>query len=115
VRETFERAGIQGIDKFEVATAGTDYKYRNKMEYSFYHDDEKPDGEKLSLAFFRRGSHGKIPVETESLAMPQVTEKANENLGALNHLKIEGRQRKTRWGTIVTGVFSAWVAWENSC
>jgi 23S rRNA (uracil1939-C5)-methyltransferase len=49
----------------------------------------------LSLAFFRRGSHGKIPVKTESLAEPKITEKANEILGALNNLNIEGRQLKT--------------------
>lgn len=49
------------------------YGYRNKMEFSWYWDKQT---DMLDLAFFRRGSHGKIQVDGSSLAMPAITDAA---------------------------------------
>lgn len=48
------------------------WAYRNKMEYSFWGDD---DG--LHLALHRRGSHGKQIVQGSKLAMPALDAAAN--------------------------------------
>jgi 23S rRNA (uracil1939-C5)-methyltransferase len=58
------------------------WHYRNKMEYSFWGDD---DG--LHLALHQRGSHGKQIVAGSELAMPQLDAAANAictQLGKLN-------------------------------
>ncbi len=68
------------------------YNYRNKMEFSFYADEE----DKLSLAFFVRGSHkGKIQIQGCELAYPAINKVANEVLSILNKNKIKGRSLKS--------------------
>src|SRR5680860_1281638 len=49
------------------------YEYRNKIEFSWWWDKTT---EQLDLAFFRRGTHGKIPVESSSLANPNINRAA---------------------------------------
>lgn len=65
-------------------------RYRNKMEYSFWADD---DG--LHLALFHRGSHGKRIITGSSLAMPVIDAAANSILGILDQASIRGSQLKT--------------------
>lgn len=67
-------------------------QYRNKIEYSFWFDTTS---EKLSLAFFRRGAHGKIAIDSTSLASSVISLVANHVLGALNTHNIGGRELKT--------------------
>ncbi|HRN90542.1 MAG TPA: RsmD family RNA methyltransferase, partial [Candidatus Saccharibacteria bacterium] len=50
-----------------------EYEYRNKIEFSWWWDKELGQ---LDLAFFRRGTHGKIPVEGTSLAHPNINKVA---------------------------------------
>jgi 23S rRNA (uracil1939-C5)-methyltransferase len=64
VGELFEQAGIT-LPTFVMTAAGDDWHYRNKMEYSFWGDD---DG--LHLALHNRGSHRKTIVEGSELALP---------------------------------------------
>lgn len=92
IEEAFELHDIVLPEAIEVYSDGREYEYRNKVEFSFWFD---ADIEKLSLAFFRRGSHGKIPVEGTSLAAPEITQKAKEVLAALNEMHIIGRDLKT--------------------
>ena len=92
IDEAFELHGITLDDATEVFTDNKEYAYRNKVEYSFWFDT---DTESLSLAFFRRGTHGKIPVDRTSLAHPSINEKAKEVLAILNKNHIEGRALKT--------------------
>ena len=66
------------------------FHYRNKMEYSFWADD---DG--LHLALFHRGSHGKRIVTGSSLAMPAVDAAAHKILQVLVAAGIRGSQLKT--------------------
>lgn len=66
----------------EVMHDERQWQYRNKMEYSFWGDD---DG--LHLALHQRGSHGKQIVAGSQLALPAIDEAANaicQQLGELN-------------------------------
>lgn len=76
-------------------TAGGKYDngvlhYRNKMEYSFWGDD---DG--LHLALFHRGSHGKRIITGSSIARPEIDVVANKICSILNEHGIRGSQLKT--------------------
>lgn len=66
------------------------FHYRNKMEYSFWADDEG-----LHLALFHRASHGKRIVPGSSIAMPEIDKTANQILDVLNAHGIHGSQLKT--------------------
>lgn len=92
IEEAFELHDIVLPHPIETYTDGVEYEYRNKVEYSFWFDTES---ETLSLAFFRRGSHGKIAVQQTSLAAPAITKISQEILAVLNELQIGGRDLKT--------------------
>ena len=65
VSELFVQAHVTIPDDFAMTTAGPEWQYRNKMEYSFWGDD---DG--LHLALHNRGSHHKTIVQGSELALP---------------------------------------------
>jgi 23S rRNA (uracil1939-C5)-methyltransferase len=90
--EAFELHSVVLPNPVEVYTDGTEYGYRNKIEFSFWFET---DTQQLSLAFFRRGTHGKISVEGTSLASPAINEKAQEVLAVLNEMNVIGRALKT--------------------
>jgi 23S rRNA (uracil1939-C5)-methyltransferase len=92
IEEAFELHDIVLPDPIEVYSDGNDYNYRNKVEFSFWFDTETSS---LSLAFFRRGTHGKIAVDGTSLAKDTINKKALEIVEVLNELSIEGRALKT--------------------
>lgn len=83
-----------------------EWHYRNKMEYSFWGDDEG-----LHAALYRRGSHGKQPVAGSALAMPTVDagmdsirvllEKASVRAGELKTIIV----RSTQDGTTAVSLF----------
>jgi 23S rRNA (uracil1939-C5)-methyltransferase len=64
--------------------------YRNKMEYSFWGDD---DG--LHLALHQRGSHGKYIVQGSALALPAVDAAAHVILDELRKLEVRAGDLKT--------------------
>lgn len=66
------------------------WHYRNKMEYSFWGDD---DG--LHLALYRRGSHGKQIVQGSELALPAIDAGANAVLAELARRDIRAGDLKT--------------------
>lgn len=66
------------------------FHYRNKMEYSFWGDD---DG--LHLALHQRGSHGKQIVQGSELALPALDAGANAVLAELRKLDIRAGDLKT--------------------
>lgn len=90
--EAFELHSVVLPNSVEVFTDGREYEYRNKVEFSFWFET---DTQQLSLAFFRRGSHGKICVKGTSLARPEINQKAQEVLTVLNDMHIVGRALKT--------------------
>jgi 23S rRNA (uracil1939-C5)-methyltransferase len=103
--ETFHREKIE-LPKFNFVAGDQQYGYRNKMEYSFWADD---DG--LHLALFHRASHGKRIVSGSSIARPEIDKTANDILAILNKNGIRGSQLKTvvvrvnKTGETVAAVF----------
>lgn len=70
------------------------YGYRNKVEFSWY-SEAREYGDTLDLAFFRRGSKGKIVVDGTSLAHPAINNLARTIRDLLRHKHISARQLKT--------------------
>lgn len=68
------------------------YGYRNKVEFSFWYDT---DTGVLDLAFFRRGTHGKIAVKGTVLARQEINDAARHILSKLREAGIGGRDVKT--------------------
>lgn len=87
--ETFAREKVR-LPKFDFVTDGTQLGYRNKMEYSFFGDEQG-----LHLALYSRGTHRKQTVSGSSLAMPSIDKTANHILEILNKNGIRGSQLKT--------------------
>ncbi len=73
IEEAFELHNIVLPEKIEVYTDDKQFEYRNKIEFSWYWNKES---EQLDLSFFRRGTHGKIPVDGTSLANPEINRAA---------------------------------------
>jgi 23S rRNA (uracil1939-C5)-methyltransferase len=69
IKDAFELHNIVLPDKIEIYSDNNQYEYRNKVEFSWWWDK---DAETLDLAFFKRGSHNKIPVDGTSLAHPNI-------------------------------------------
>lgn len=88
--ETLQREHVQYDHGVGFNTASEPWHYRNKMEYSFYGDD---DG--LHLALYNRGTHSKCIVEGSSIAMSQIDVTAQAIVAVLNQRSIRGSQLKT--------------------
>ncbi|MDB5162149.1 MAG: putative methyltransferase [Candidatus Saccharibacteria bacterium] len=69
IKEAFDLHNVTLPNEVTLFTDGQEYEYRNKVEFSFWVD---ADTRQLDLAFFRRGTHGKIPIEGTSLAHPAI-------------------------------------------
>lgn len=88
--ETLQREHVQYEADIPMVHGQKEWHYRNKMEYSFWADD---DG--LHLALFNRGTHQKQIVDGSSIAMPEVDEAARKVVAVLNQHQIRGSQLKT--------------------
>ena len=90
----------------DVVTDGVEWQYRNKMEYSFWGDDEG-----LHLALHQRGSHGKQIVEGSALALPEIDDAAQTLCAQLTKLGTRAGDLKTavlradRQGNVVMALF----------
>ncbi len=92
IREAFELSHVELPNEIVVETDGREFEYRNKIEFSFWFDTER---ETLDLAFFRRGTHGKIPILQTSLAGSTITNASQNILKWLRKVGVEGRALKT--------------------
>ncbi|MDO4684353.1 MAG: RsmD family RNA methyltransferase [Candidatus Saccharibacteria bacterium] len=92
IEEAFELHDIVLPHPIEVYSDGHMYEYRNKIEYSWYWDTTT---EQLELAFFRRGTKGKIPIEHTSLARPEISAAALKVRDMLRNRQCEARSLKT--------------------
>lgn len=90
IDEAFELHHTVLPGKTDVYSDGVRYGYRNKVEFSWYGDDTG-----LHLAFFRRGTHGKVPVEGTSLARKEINALAHEIRDLLSSRGVEARELKT--------------------
>ena len=73
IEEAFELHDIVLPEPIDIYSDEKQFEYRNKIEFSWYWEKEL---EQLDLAFFRRGTHGKIPVNGTSLARPEINRAA---------------------------------------
>ncbi|MEK7152637.1 MAG: TRAM domain-containing protein, partial [Patescibacteria group bacterium] len=89
VEELFTQAHVS-LPDFVMTTAGEDWHYRNKMEYSFWGDEEG-----LHLALHNRGSHHKSIVQGSELAMPAVDIAARDVMAELQNHGVRAGDLKT--------------------
>ena len=111
VEELFAHEKVVLPVSMEAINDGRQWQYRNKMEYSFWGDDEG-----LRLALYRRGSHGKQIVQGSKLAMPTVDAAAEAVLAELQRLNVRAGELKTiivRSGQDGTSVASLFVKPES--
>lgn len=71
------------------------YGYRNKIEFSWWGNNDDDGNETLDLAFFRRGGKGKVPVEGTSLARNEINILACAIRDMLREAPISARNLKT--------------------
>lgn len=92
IEEAFELHDIVIPEPIDVYTDKKEFAYRNKIEFSWWWDKE---ADQLDLAFFRRGTHGKIPVEGTSLADPVINEAAHAIRDVLRNRSVQAYLLKT--------------------
>lgn len=90
VEELFAHDQISLPTVGDVVHAASEWHYRNKMEYSFWGDD---DG--LHLALHERASHGKQIVQGSALALPALDAAANALCAQLSKLNARAGDMKT--------------------
>ncbi len=101
IHEAFELHHVALPSRTEVFTDGKQFAYRNKVEFSWYSEARAEDtngvanSDTLDLAFFRRGSKGKIIVDDTSLARPEINCLAREIRDLLRTKSISARNLKT--------------------
>ena len=96
VEEAFELHGVTLPNPIDVFTDDHQLHYRNKVEFSWYGATDPVTGdETLDLAFFVRGSSGKIVVNDTSLAIDAINQLGRAIRDALRHNHITARQLKT--------------------
>lgn len=88
--ETMQREHVNYTPNIPMVAGEQQWHYRNKMEYSFWADDNG-----LHLALFNRGTHGKRIVPGSSIALPIIDQTASQILAVLNKHAIRGSQLKT--------------------
>lgn len=92
IEEAFELHDIVVPEPIDVYTDGQEFNYRNKIEFSWWWDKE---ADRLDLAFFRRGTHGKLPVDGTSLAHPSINTAAQAIRDTLRSRDIQAYNLKT--------------------
>ncbi len=96
IEEAFELHDIVLPETIEVYTDGRTAHYRNKVEFSWYSDiDASTGAETLDLAFFRRGSKGKIKITECSLLPESIMQTALKVRDILRAKGITARSLKT--------------------
>ncbi len=94
IEEAFELHDIVLPDAIEVYTDEKIYNYRNKVEFSWF-GDTTPSGNTLDLAFFQRGSKGKIVVDSCSLLPDSMINLARSIRDLLRTKPVTARNLKT--------------------
>ncbi|HTK39789.1 MAG TPA: RsmD family RNA methyltransferase [Patescibacteria group bacterium] len=95
ILEAFTLHDVQLPNVIDVYTDEQTTHYRNKVEFSWYSDSNESGEETLRLAFFRRGSKGKIPIDQFSLIPDSMYALADSIRLALEQKGVTARQLKT--------------------
>lgn len=90
VKELYTQAHIPLPEFSTIADPSREWQYRNKMEYSFWGDENG-----LHLALYNRGSHQKNIVQGSALAMPAIDMAAHAVLDELNRHSVRAGDLKT--------------------
>lgn len=106
IREAYQLHDMQLPQPVDVYSDAVEYGYRNKIEFSFWADK---DTGYLDLAFFRRGSKGKVVIKNTALASPAITEASLRILEVLRTYSVCGRDLKT---LLIRSSQSGEVAWQ---
>ena len=95
--ESFRQEKIELKNQEDFYSNGKIFKYRNKVEFSFWWEksEENENEGELSLAFFKRGGKGKIPVFGTSLATSEINQAGQKVLAILRDRKTASRDLKT--------------------
>lgn len=94
IEEAFELHDIVLPHPITVFADGHNDHYRNKVEFSWYGDNTTGD-ETLHLAFFRRGTKGKIIIENCALLPTAIMTLARQIRDNLQQLGVTARELKT--------------------
>ena len=94
IEEAFVLHDIVLPDTIKVYTDEKIYNYRNKVEFSWF-GDTTPSGNTLDLAFFQRGSKGKIVVDSCSLLPDSMINLARSIRDLLQTKPVTARNLKT--------------------
>ena len=97
ISESFRQEKIELKNQEDFYSDGKIFEYRNKVEFSFWWEksEENENEGELSLAFFKRGGKGKIPVFGTSLATPEINQAGQKVLVILRNRKTASRDLKT--------------------
>ena len=96
IEEAFELHNIVLPNPITTYTDGREYQYRNKVEFSWYStEDPETTTDTLDLAFFRRGSKGKITLENCALLPEPLMQTARNVRDVLRLQSVTARQLKT--------------------
>lgn len=90
INDAFELHHVTLPSETKIYSDNNLYGYRNKVEFSWYGDESG-----LHLAFYRRGTHGKVIVDGTSLARGEINTLARQIRDALSTKGVEARQLKT--------------------
>ena len=95
ISEAFELHHVE-IPESNVYSDEIQFGYRNKLEFSWYGDTDTTSGvDTLDLAFFRRGSKGKVTVDGSKLAHPNINTLARSIRDLLRTKPVTARNLKT--------------------
>ena len=95
ISEAFELHHVE-IPESNVYSDEIQFGYRNKLEFSWYGDTDATSGvDTLDLAFFRRGSKGKVIVDGSKLANPNINTLARSIRDLLRTKPVTARNLKT--------------------
>jgi 23S rRNA (uracil1939-C5)-methyltransferase len=90
LKETMQREHVDYAGEIKMSRVEQQWNYRNKMEYSFFGDEEG-----LHLALFSRGTHQKQIVEGSSIARPEIDDTARRTVALLEKAGVRASQLKT--------------------
>ena len=95
--ESFRQEKIELKNQEDFYSNSKIFEYRNKVEFSFWWEksEENENEGELSLAFFKRGGKGKIPVFGTSLATSEINQAGQKVLAILRDRKTASRDLKT--------------------
>ncbi len=88
--EAMDRELVKIVTPIVMNNGGNEWYYRNKMEYSFWADD---DG--IHPALFNRGTHNKQIVAGSSIARPEIDQVVQKVCSILTKTGVRGSQLKS--------------------